>query len=114
MEIKTIISGILIAAGCFFFIVASIGVARFPDFYSRLHPAGKGDTLGQALILLGLIVYEGFTMISVKLAILMILICIANPTGTHFVTKAAYVAGVKPLLGKKRVDKTASGVDGAS
>lgn len=105
MEIREIITGILIFAGCFFIVVASIGIVRFPDFYSRIHPAGKADTLGQALVLLGLIVYEGFSLVSVKLLIVIVFIFIANPTATHAIAKAAHIAGVKPWSREDRSDK---------
>ena len=95
MEIRTIIAGIFLAFGCFFIVVASIGIIRFPDFYSRMHPAGKTDTLGQALILIGLMIYEGFSMVSVKLLIIIIFIFIANPTATHAIANAAQVVGLK-------------------
>jgi hypothetical protein len=52
--------------GCFFVIVTAIGIVRFPDLFSRLHPAGKTDTVGQALIFIGLMIYEGFSLISVQ------------------------------------------------
>lgn len=96
MEIQTIIAGIFLAIGCFFIVVASIGIVRFPDFYSRMHPAGKTDTLGQATVLIGLVIYEGFTLISVKLLIIILFIFVANPTATHALANAAYVVGLKP------------------
>jgi len=102
MEIRTIITGVSLAVGCFFVLVASIGIVRFPDFYSRMHPAGKADTLGQAMILLGLMVYEGFSFVSVKLLIIIVFIFIANPTATHALAKAAYVVGLKPWEKKDR------------
>lgn len=89
-------AGLFLAAGCFFTIVAAIGVVRFPDFYSRIHPAGKADTLGQGLILLGLIIHEGLTFVSVKLLMIIVFIFIVNPTATHAIVKAAYLAGIKP------------------
>ncbi len=60
MEIRVIITGVLLFTGCFLIVVAAIGIVRFPDFYSRIHPAGKADTMGQFLILLALIgfIYE--------------------------------------------------------
>ena len=76
MELRLIITGILLALGCFFIIVASIGIIRFPDFFSRIHPVGKSDTLGQLLILSGLAVYEGFTLVSIKLLIIFTFILI--------------------------------------
>ncbi len=96
LDIRSVITGILLFTGCFFIVVASIGIIRFPDFYSRMHPAGKSDTLGQLLILSGLIIYEGFSLVSIKLLIIIIFIFIANPTATHSVAKAAYMGGVKP------------------
>lgn len=96
IEIRTLITGLLLAIGCFLFIVASVGMLRFPDFYSRMHAAGKTDTLGQTCIILGLIIYAGASLVSIKLLIIMGLIYIINPTATHFLAKAAYVRGVKP------------------
>ena len=96
VELRTIVTAVLLTTGCFLLIVAAIGVVRFPDFYSRMHPAGKGDTLGQALIVLGLMVYEGFSFISIKLFFIVLFIFVANPTATHFVAKAAYLGGLKP------------------
>ena len=96
MEIRLIITGIFLALGCFLIIVAAIGIVRFPDFYSRMHPAGKADSLGQALILVGLMIYEGLSLVSVKLLFIILFIFIANPTATHALAKAAYVSGLVP------------------
>ena len=96
MDIRTITTGALLFLGCFFIIVASIGLIRFPDFYSRMHPAGKSDTLGQFFVLSGLIVYEGFSLVSIKLLLIIIFLFIANPTATHALGNAAYLAGLKP------------------
>jgi multicomponent Na+:H+ antiporter subunit G len=102
MDIRTIITGVFLGIGCFFIIVTSIGIVRFPDFYSRLHPAGKTDTAGQALVLIGLMIYEGFSLISIKLLIIVIFIFIAGPTATHAVAQAAYSRGVKPWKKKEK------------
>jgi multicomponent Na+:H+ antiporter subunit G len=44
-----------ILAGVFFMLVGSIGINRFPDFYTRMHASGKVDTLGILLFVIGLI-----------------------------------------------------------
>ncbi len=88
------VSIVLISAGLFFMIVGPIGLLRLPDFYTRIHAAGKCDTLGQGLILLGAIVHEGFTLTAVKIAFLIAFIMITNPTMTHTLANAAYEAGV--------------------
>ncbi len=102
MDIRTIICGVLLGIGCFFIIVASIGIVRFPDFYSRLHPAGKSDTIGQLFVLTGLMIYEGFSLVSVKLLIIILFIFIASPTATHAVAQAAFLSGVKPWKKKEK------------
>ncbi len=96
MDIVSIISGFFIFTGCFFMIVASVGVVRFPDFYSRIHPAGKCDTMGQAMVFIGLIIFEGFSLVSVKMLIIILFIFFVNPTATHALANAAYIMGVKP------------------
>ena len=39
--------------GFILFLGASVGILRFPGFYTRMHAAGKADTLSSILILLG-------------------------------------------------------------
>lgn len=95
MSILDVITLIFLLGGSFFMLVASIGMIRLPDFYTRMHAGGKADTLGQGLIFLGLIIYEGFTLISLKMLIIFVFIFIANPTATHAVAKAAYKGGLK-------------------
>jgi len=95
MSILDVITFILLLAGSFFMLIASIGMIRLPDFYTRMHAGGKADTLGQGLIFLALIIYEGFTLISLKMLIIFAFIFIANPTATHAVAKAAYKGGLK-------------------
>lgn len=98
----------LLGAGLFFTFVGSIGLLRFPDFYTRLHATGKCDTLGAGLIILGLLIYHFFhyietPLVPAKLIFLIIFIFIANPTATHALMKAAYQIGIKPWqLGEER------------
>ena len=67
--LRAIASMIAIASGVFFVLAGTLGVLRLPDFYTRLHAAGMTDTLGAELILIGLIIQSGFTLLSLKLLI---------------------------------------------
>jgi multicomponent Na+:H+ antiporter subunit G len=58
------------------------------------------DTLGAEMILLGLIIQSGFTLLSLKLLLVAFFLLMTSPTATHAVANAAYQAGLKPLLGK--------------
>lgn len=104
MEFRVIVCSIFLILGCFLIVVAAIGVVRFPDFYCRVHPAGKSDTLGQALVLAGLMVYEGWSLVSVKLLLIIVFIFIANPTATHALAKAAYISGLRPWTREDKKD----------
>lgn len=87
---------ILASIGVFFFTVGTIGLLRFPDVYTRLHPATKCDTLGMGSILLALAIYEGFSIDAIKLLIIAFIIMIESPTAGHAIARAAYKMGIKP------------------
>jgi multicomponent Na+:H+ antiporter subunit G len=94
-----IIATVFMAGGAFFMITGAVGLLRFPDFYTRLHATGKCDTLGEVLIIVGCMIYQGSQgqlLIIIKLIFLTLFIFIANPVGTHAIMKAAYVTGLKP------------------
>ena len=84
---------ILIVAGLFFFFTGTAGLLRFPDVYTRLHAAGKCDTLGAQLILLGIAVTNGVNLVSLKLLLITVFIMLANPTATHAMLRAALHSG---------------------
>lgn len=83
-----IIISILILGGLFFFVVGTVGLIRFPDMLTRVHSAAKCDTLGAAMILLALILYNGLNMVSLKLVLIILFIWLTNPTATHLIAKA--------------------------
>jgi len=96
MSVYDWISTAFIGLGLFFFLVGGVGILRFPDVFSRLHPAGKADTLGAALVLLGLAIHAGLGLTAVKLLFIQAFILLANPVATHAIGRAAMRAGVKP------------------
>ncbi len=100
MEIIKIISIVFVLIGCFFFATGTIGLIRFPDFYSRMHATGKGDTLAVLISLMGIalyhIFYHGAVLDSIKLIVIAVFVFLANPTATHAISRAAFRCGVKP------------------
>ena len=102
------IAGSLVVAGVFFFAVGVIGVLRFPDFYTRLHAAGKCDSLAAVLVIAGVALYNltdysfANLLVSIKIMAIAVFVFIASPTATHAITKAALVMGVEPWNRKDR------------
>ena len=93
-------SWVCLLAGGFFCIVGAVGLLRMPDFYTRMHAASVIDTLCAGLILLGLVLQAGFTLVSVKLAMVGVLLLFAGPTAAHALARAARVRGLAPLLAR--------------
>ena len=87
-----------LVAGGAFCIVGAVGMLRMPDFYTRMHAASVIETLGAGLILFGLLMQAGFTLVAVKLVMVGVLIAHASPTATHALARAALLRGLKPLL----------------
>ncbi len=85
----TAVSMLLVSLGVFFLVAGAVGLIRFPDFYTRMHAAGKCDTLGSLLVLTGLAVHQGLDLASVKLIIVAVLIFVTSPTATHAIARAA-------------------------
>lgn len=101
MSVQDILATVLMVGGLFFLLVGGIGLVRFPDFYSRLHPAGKADTLGATLLVLGLAIHAGFGLVALKLLIVQFFIFLANPVAAHALGRAALKNGLPVWDGKK-------------
>jgi multicomponent Na+:H+ antiporter subunit G len=95
------LSWVLLAAGGAFCVIGAAGMLRMPDFFTRMHAAGVTDTLGAGLILLGLMLQAGLTLVTVKLVAIGLLIFFTSPTATHALAKAALARGLKPLLARE-------------
>jgi multicomponent Na+:H+ antiporter subunit G len=111
--IITIISVLLILAGIFFFLGAAVGLLRFPDFYVRMHAAGKGDTLSSLLVILGFAVhqlhdFDNFSedwltlLVILKLLAVVLFIFLTSPTATSALMDAGWEDDVKPVISEGR------------
>jgi len=96
----TVLAVILMLSGVFFLTVSCIGLIRLPDFYSRTHAVGKSETLGAMLLLAGLAVYNGWSVSSLKILIIVLFVLIANPSATHAISRAALRSGLEPWTQK--------------
>jgi multicomponent Na+:H+ antiporter subunit G len=93
-----IASWLLLGVGGVFCVIGGIGLIRMPDFYTRVHAASVTETLGAGLILAGLMLQAGLTLVCVKLVMIGLLIFFTSPTATHALTRAALTRGLEPVL----------------
>ena len=95
------LSWFFLVSGGLFCIVGGIGMLRMPDLYTRLHASSVIESLGAGLILLGLMLQAGLSLITLKLLMLAALLLIASPTATHAIARVAMLRGLKPILHDK-------------
>ncbi len=84
-----------LASGSVFCVIGGLGLLRMPDFYSRTHAASITDTLGAGLLLVGLMLHAGNSLVTVKLVMVLAFLLVTSPTSAHALAKAAAATGVR-------------------
>ncbi|MCG8613812.1 MAG: monovalent cation/H(+) antiporter subunit G [Pseudomonadales bacterium] len=88
------LSWLLLIGGVFFGISGALGLFRFPDFYTRVHAASITDSMATLLIISGLLFQAGWSLVSVKLLLILLFLLITSPTASHALAKAARHGGL--------------------
>lgn len=99
-----VLSLCLMGSGCIFVLIGALGVLNLPEFWSRLHAASVVESAGMILLIAGLCIHSGLSLITVKLILLIIFLFLTGPTATHAVASAALVSGMKPKSDVKTND----------
>ncbi|WP_341939390.1 Na+/H+ antiporter subunit G [Marinimicrobium sp. C2-29] len=89
--------------GALFALLGAIGLARLPDFYTRVHAPTMGTTLGVGGTIIGSVIYFSVsrgTLAPHELIISMFLFITAPVTG-HLLAKAAILLKVKQAPGTR-------------
>ncbi len=97
--IRDILSWILFLAGGAGVLIGAVGIVRFPDFYTRLHASGITDTAGAELLLLGMMLQAPNWLVVAKLVFVGFFLFMTSPVSTHAIAHAAWVVGLRPMLG---------------
>jgi len=94
--------------GLLFFLGTVLGVHRFPDCYTRMHGAAKGDTLSSVLFIFGIMfvsmdhVHLDVALIRMfKLLFIIAFIFVASPAASHALVAAGFSIGVTPWQQRK-------------
>lgn len=93
-----ILSWIILLAGAVFLLIGAIGVLRFPDFYTRLHAVSVCDTMGAGLVLVGLMLQGGLSLVTVKLVLMFYFMMFTGPTAVHALAEAALQGKLDPVI----------------
>lgn len=100
---KLVLAILSISLGMLVFIAETIGVFKWKKPLNRLHVAALGDTLGIFLVMFGLILWKGFSFVSLKLLAVILFFWFASPVSSHML--ARFEAETDENLGEMEVEK---------
>ena len=104
-----ILTSLCLLLGSVSMLIGGYGLLKMPDVFARMHAAGMIDTLGLGLVMLGLILQAGFTLITFKLFLIIAFVLYTSPVVTHALAHACLSNGVEP-----KVDLNVNDGDGPS
>ena len=93
------LGGALCVLGGTLAVIGSVGMLRFPDFYTRLHAASITDTGAVILLLLGMALLSPHWLVLSKLIVICVFLFLTGPTASHAIANAAHTAGLQPVIG---------------
>lgn len=96
--VADILTWLFLLAGCVLGITGAWGMMKFPDFYSRVHAASITDTMCAACFIIGLMFEAGWSLVAVKLLMVLALLWLTSPTSSHALVKAAHHAGLRAIV----------------
>jgi multicomponent K+:H+ antiporter subunit G len=96
--IVDIITSLLILVGTAFALVGSIGLARLPDFFTRLHGPTKATTLGVGSVVIASLIHSSAETggVSLRELAISLFLFITAPVSAHLLAKAALKTRGKP------------------
>ena len=96
--ILDVASWALFLTGGFLIVTGAVGMMRFPDLYTRMHAASVTDTGGAGLVLLGLMLQAGPSLVTVKLVLILWFLLFTGPVSSHVLAKAALHGKLEPMV----------------
>ncbi len=100
LDVKPIVGGALCLVGAVLALIGSIGILRFPDFYTRLHAASVIDTGAATVAIVGMMLLAPDWLVAFKLVTVWLFLFLTGPTAGHALANAAHTAGLQPLIGR--------------
>lgn len=92
MSAVDVVSLVLLTAGGLCVLVGGIGLLRMPDLFTRIHAASVTDTAGLALVILGLVLQAGLSLVLVKLLAILVFLFVTSPTSAYALANAALLS----------------------
>lgn len=103
--IEIVISA-LVLVGSGFTLIGSLGLARLPDFYTRLHGPTKATTLGAGALITASILFFALEQGEPQLHELLVLLFLflTAPVSAHLLARAALVRGLESTTADAEIE----------
>lgn len=89
-----LLTAALVLVGGAFMLLASVGIVRLPDLFTRMQAATKGATLGSGCLLLAVAAHFWRTDVAARAMLVVLFILMTSPVAAHLIARAAYAVGV--------------------
>jgi multicomponent Na+:H+ antiporter subunit G len=106
------LSGALLIAGATLGLLASVGVLRMPDVFTRMQASTKASTLGLGCLLVGVTIRNPEFAFVVRGASIAAFVLLTTAVGAHVIARAAALTGA-PLWKGSIVDERPADRTGA-
>jgi multicomponent Na+:H+ antiporter subunit G len=106
MIVLDVLSAVLILVGALLAMTAAVGIVRFTDTLSRMHPATKPQVVGMILVLTGAVIALRGNVDIWMLVLVGLFTLVTAPVVAHMVGRAAYreQRGLDGLLAINELD----------
>ena len=94
-DIALYAGGGLLLVGALFVLLATVGVLRLPDLYTRMHAASKAGAVGGGLILIAVAVSSLDAAVALRALFGVVFLLLTTPISAHLLARASYFAGQK-------------------
>lgn len=84
------LAALCVLAGCFALLTAIVGLFRFDFSLNRLHASAIADTMGLALLVLGVMIAVGLQPVLWKLLLVVVLQWCTSPLSGHMLAQFEY------------------------
>ena len=90
------IANILLISAWFFMLFGIFGLFRLKGIYTRLLSSAKIDSVTVITLFAALMIKTGFTVMTLKLAVVLIFYLLTNPVTNQIIANSALRNGIKP------------------
>jgi multicomponent Na+:H+ antiporter subunit G len=92
--IVSVLTVLFLVSGTAFMAIATVGLIRLPDLYTRMHGITKAGTLGIILVSVSVAVHFGDLSVATRAVALIVFVLLTAPVSAHMIGRAGYLGEV--------------------